>query len=92
MSAKGGSAGERTVTLDVHLLGRDYKVACKEHERAELMDAVAFLDAHMREIRGTGKTAGDRPHRGHGGAQHRQRALARAQGGRSRGTWRRRQR
>ena len=35
----------KSVTLDINLLGRDYKVACKEHERAELMDAVAFLDS-----------------------------------------------
>ncbi|MFO1304248.1 MAG: cell division protein ZapA [Burkholderiales bacterium] len=55
---KGAVAGDRTITLDINLLGRDYKVACKEHERAELMDAVAYLDAQMREIRGNGKTAG----------------------------------
>jgi len=58
MSTKGGMPGDKTITLDVHLLGRDYKVACKEHERADLMDAVAFLDQRMREIRGAGKTAG----------------------------------
>lgn len=51
-------AGERTVTLDIHLLGRDYKVACREDERADLLEAVTFLDQRMREIRGTGKTAG----------------------------------
>jgi cell division protein ZapA len=51
-------SNDKTITLDVHLLGRDYKVACKEHERAELTEAVAFLDQRMREIRGTGKTAG----------------------------------
>jgi cell division protein ZapA len=56
MTAKGG--GERTVQLDVHILGRDYKVACKEHERAELLEAVAFLDARMREIRDASKGAG----------------------------------
>ena len=50
--------GERTVQLDVHILGRDFKVACKEHERAELQEAVAFLDGRMREIREAGKTAG----------------------------------
>lgn len=50
--------GDRTITLDVNLLGREYKVACKEHERAELMDAVGYLDQQMREIRGGGKTAG----------------------------------
>jgi cell division protein ZapA len=58
MTAKGSIAGERAVQLDIHLLGRDYKVACKEHERADLLDAVAFLDQRMREIRETGKTAG----------------------------------
>lgn len=58
MSAKGDSPGEHTVALDIHLLGRDYKVSCKEHERADLLDAVAFLDVRMREIRGAGKTAG----------------------------------
>jgi cell division protein ZapA len=56
--AKPAVPGDRTITLDINLLGRDYKVACKEHERAELMDAVAYLDAQMREIRGSGKTAG----------------------------------
>ncbi len=46
------------VTLDVSLLGRDFKVACKESERAELTDAVALLDRRMREIRESGKIAG----------------------------------
>ena len=58
MSAKSATPGEKTVTLDIHLLGRDYKVACKEHEREELMQSVAFLDQRMREIRGSGKIAG----------------------------------
>ena len=57
-SAKPSLPGDKTVALDINLLGRDYKVACKEHERAELMDAVAYLDAQMREIRGSGKIAG----------------------------------
>ena len=57
MSTRSAPA-ERSVQLDVHILGRDYKVACKEHERAELQEAVAFLDGRMREIREAGKTAG----------------------------------
>jgi cell division protein ZapA len=57
MTAKGSVAGEHTVQLDVHILSRDYKVACKEHERADLLEAVAFLDKRMREIREGGKTA-----------------------------------
>ena len=56
-AAAGGVPGELTVQLDVHILGRDYKVTCKEHERADLLDAVAFLDKRMREIREAGKTA-----------------------------------
>ena len=31
---------DRPVTLDVSILGRDYRVACKESERAELLQAV----------------------------------------------------
>jgi cell division protein ZapA len=58
MTAKTAPAPERMVTLDVALLGRDYKVACKESERAELQDAVGFLDRRMREIRSAGKVAG----------------------------------
>jgi cell division protein ZapA len=58
MTARGQAGSERMVTLDVSLLGRDFKVACKESERAELTDAVALLDRRMREIRDTGKIAG----------------------------------
>jgi cell division protein ZapA len=49
---------EKPVTLDVAILGRPYKVACRESERAELMEAVGLLDARMREIRDAGKTGG----------------------------------
>jgi cell division protein ZapA len=58
MTAKTAPPADPAVTLDVALLGRDYKVACKESERAELQDAVAFLDQRMREIRDGGKVAG----------------------------------
>lgn len=48
---------DKPLQLDVSILGRDYKVACRESERAELLQAVALLDARMREIRDTGKVA-----------------------------------
>jgi cell division protein ZapA len=57
MKGKGAASGEHMVTLDVSLLGRDYKVACKAGEEAALMDAVAFLDARMREIRDSSRTS-----------------------------------
>ncbi len=49
---------DRSLTLEVSILGRDYRVACKESERAELLQAVAFLDKRMREIRDAGKVVG----------------------------------
>jgi cell division protein ZapA len=51
-------AGGRATQLDITLLGREYRVACGEHEREALLEAVAFLDARMREIRDTGKVSG----------------------------------
>ncbi len=57
MSPKTTGTGERMATLDVSLLGRDYKVACREGEQAELRDAVAFLETRMREIRDGSKSS-----------------------------------
>ena len=45
-------------TVEVTLLGRSYRVACEEHEREALMQAVAYLDAKMNEIRKAGKVMG----------------------------------
>jgi cell division protein ZapA len=47
-----------SITLDVSILGRDYRVACRESERAELLEAVQFVDRRMREIRDSGKING----------------------------------
>ena len=49
---------DRSLTLDVSILGREYRVACRESEREELLQAVQFLDRRMREIRDSGKVAG----------------------------------
>ena len=45
-------------TVEVSLLGRTYRVACDDGEREALMQAVAYLDAKMGEIRKAGKIAG----------------------------------
>ncbi|HVE49139.1 MAG TPA: cell division protein ZapA [Casimicrobiaceae bacterium] len=50
--------GERTLQLDVSILGRDYRIACDERERDALLTAVAHLDSRMREIRDAGKVTG----------------------------------
>jgi cell division protein ZapA len=46
---------DNTLQLDVAILGRDYRIACKPGERDALMEAVAHLDTRMREIRDSGK-------------------------------------
>jgi cell division protein ZapA len=58
MTTRSSLPAERVVQLDIQILGRDYKVACKEHERADLLAAVGFLDKRMREIRDGGKISG----------------------------------
>ena len=45
-------------TIDVTLLGRSYRVACEDHEREALLQAVAYLDGKMNEIKTAGKVAG----------------------------------
>ncbi|MBV8031691.1 MAG: cell division protein ZapA [Betaproteobacteria bacterium] len=45
-------------TVEVNLLGRSYRVACADGEREALMQAVAYLDGKMNEIRKSGKVMG----------------------------------
>ena len=49
---------EAAKTIEVQLLGRTYRVACEENEREALMQAVAYLDGKMNEIRRAGKVMG----------------------------------
>lgn len=47
-------------TLDVTLLGREYRVACPPEEREGLLAAVAYVDARMAEIAAKTKSSGER--------------------------------
>lgn len=47
-----------TKALDVSILGKSYRVSCSDDERDELLEAVAYLDRRMREIRESGKVIG----------------------------------
>jgi len=49
---------EASKTVEVNLLGRTYRVACDDREREALMQAVAYLDGKMSEIRKAGKVMG----------------------------------
>ncbi len=48
-------SSEKSNTLDVVILDREFRVACPQDQRAELLDAVAYVDKNMREIRDAGK-------------------------------------
>jgi len=48
-------SSESPKTLGVTILDREFRVTCSELERPELLDAVAYLDKKMHEIRDIGK-------------------------------------
>ena len=41
--------------IEVTILDRTLKIACKEEEKADLLRAVAYLDGKMRAVRGNGR-------------------------------------
>ena len=45
-------------TIEISILGRNYKIACEEGERAALLEAVAYLDGKMGDIKKAGKVSG----------------------------------
>jgi cell division protein ZapA len=44
--------------VDIVIMGREFRIACSDNEREALLEAVAFLDRRMREIRDSGKVIG----------------------------------
>lgn len=48
----------RQISLDVAIMGREFRISCPEDEREGLLAAVSYLDRKMREIRDTGKVIG----------------------------------
>jgi cell division protein ZapA len=44
--------------VSVSILGKEYRIACEPGSENELISAARFLDARMREVRGTGKVIG----------------------------------
>ena len=45
-------------TINVTIMGREFRVACPDDEREELLQSVSYLDKKMREIRDNGKVIG----------------------------------
>ena len=48
----------QTNTVTVHILDKEYCIACPADERANLESAARYLDGKMREIRSSGKVIG----------------------------------
>ncbi len=49
---------EGAKTIEISILGRSYRIACEDGERDALMQAVAYLDGKMVEIKKAGKVNG----------------------------------
>ena len=49
---------ESPKTIEISILGRSYKIACEDGERDALLEAVAFLDGKMGDIKKAGKVSG----------------------------------
>ena len=45
-------------SLQISIMGRDFRVACPENEQAGLLEAVDYLNRKMLEIRDAGKIIG----------------------------------
>ena len=51
-------SAEAEQPVTVHILDKDYLVACPEHERQALQTSVQYLNRKMKEIRDSGKVIG----------------------------------
>ena len=49
---------ESAKTIEISILGRSYKIACADGEREALLEASAYLDGKMSDIRKAGKVNG----------------------------------
>lgn len=50
---------ERSVEpVKVHILDKEFLIACPEDEKNDLMKSAAYLDRRMREVRKSGKVVG----------------------------------
>ena len=49
---------EGAKTIEISILGRNYRIACEEGEREALLEAVSYLDSKMGEIKNAGKVNG----------------------------------
>jgi cell division protein ZapA len=58
MSAADAKDAKDAKGLQITIMGRNFRVACKEEEQAGLLEAVDYLNRRMEEIRDQGKIVG----------------------------------
>lgn len=46
------------ITVSLHILDKEYRVSCKEDERAELETSARYLDGKMQGIKQSGRIVG----------------------------------
>lgn len=49
---------DTNVPVSVHILDKEYRIACKEGEQDGLLASARYIDQRMREIRQSGKVIG----------------------------------
>lgn len=49
---------DEAVPVIVEILGKEYRIACGDEEREDLLIAAEFLDERMREVRSSGRVVG----------------------------------
>ena len=49
---------EKTMPVEVEILGKEYRIACAEHERDALLASARYLDEKMGDVRTGGKVVG----------------------------------
>ena len=45
-------------SINIQILGKEYKIGCTEDTKQELLNATAYLDEQMRQVRENGKVIG----------------------------------
>ncbi len=48
-------SSDKSVPINLHILEKDYVVACPENERETLIASAQFLNDKLKEVRGSGK-------------------------------------
>ncbi|MCS5566286.1 MAG: cell division protein ZapA [Methylococcales bacterium] len=49
---------DSTAAVNIRILGKEYRIACSENERDELLESAGYLDEKMREARDAARITG----------------------------------